>query len=98
MIDDYETDMDFSHAWFDITHNNYLPMNDYSFVNGFLFYCKKLCVTTHFCDLAIHELHSPKYMGHRGIQSTLSACKDCFFWPDMKHDVTKFVSECIVCQ
>ena len=60
MIDDYEADMDFSHAWFDITHNNYLPMNEYSFVTGFLFYCKKLCVTAHFCDLSIHEMHSPK--------------------------------------
>ena len=67
MIDDYETDMDFSHAWFAITHNNYLPMNDYSFVNGFLIYHKNLCVTAHFCDLAIHEMHSSKYMGHHGI-------------------------------
>ena len=73
-------------------------MNDYSVVNGFLFYRKKLCVTAHFCELAINEMHSPKYMGHRGIQSTLSACRDYFFWPDMKYDVTKFVSECIVCQ
>ena len=68
MIDDYETYMDFSHAWFEIKENNYLPLNDYSFVNGFLFYCKKLCVTPHFCDLAIHEMHSPKYMGHQGMQ------------------------------
>ena len=98
MIDDYEIDMDFLGAWFDITHNNYLPINDYSFVNGFLFYCKKLCVTSHFHELAIHEMHSPKYMGHRGIQSTLSACNKYFLWPDMKHDATKFVLECIVCQ
>ena len=98
MIDEYATDMDFSHAWSNIVENNYLPLHDYSFANGFLFYRKKLCVTAHFRDLAIHEMHSPKYMGHRGIQSTLSACSEYFFWPDMKHDVTLFVSQCIVCQ
>ena len=98
MIDDYATDMDFSHAWFAIAENDYLPLNDYTFANGFLFYRKKLCVTAHYRDLAIHEMHSPKYMGHRGIQSTLSACSEYFFWPDMKHDVTLFVSQCMVCQ
>lgn len=70
MIDDYATDMDFSHAWFAIAENNYLPLNDYSFANGFLFYRKKLCVTTHFCDLAIHEMHSPKYMVLESIVSS----------------------------
>lgn len=46
----------------------------------------------------MHEMHSSKYMGHRGIQSTLSACSEYFFWPDMKHDVTQFVAQCMVCQ
>ena len=88
MIDAYETDIDFLCPWFAIVENNYLPLNDYSFANGFLFYRQKLCVTNHFRELAIHEMHAPKYMGHRGIQSTLSACNDYFFWPDMKHDVS----------
>lgn len=57
MIEDYATDMDFSHSWFAIAENNYLPLDNYSFANGFLFYRKKLCVTTHFCDLAINEMH-----------------------------------------
>lgn len=98
MVDDYATDMDFSNTWFGIVANNYLPLNDYSFAKGFLFYHKKLCVKAHFCDLAIHEMHSPKYMGHRGIQSTLSACSEYFFWPNMKHHGTLFVSQCIICQ
>ena len=98
MIDDYATDMDFSHAWFAIVENHYAPFNDYSFANGFLFYHKKLCVTAHFRDLAIHEMHSPKYMGHHGIQSTFFACSKYFFWPNMKHHVTLFVSQCMVCQ
>ncbi|MCO5588880.1 hypothetical protein L7F22_042841 [Adiantum nelumboides] len=98
MINDYATEMDFSHAWSNIVENNYLPLHDYSFANGFLFYRKKLSVIAHFHDLAIHEMHSPKYMGHRGIQSTLSACSEYFFCPDMKHDVTLFISQCIVCQ
>ena len=49
---------------------------------------KKLCVTAQFRELAIYEMHAPKYMGHHGIQSTLTTCNDYFFWPDMKHDVT----------
>lgn len=38
MFDNYATDMDFSHAWFAIVENNYLPLHDYTFVNNFLFY------------------------------------------------------------
>ena len=43
-------------------------------------------------------MHAPKYMGHHGIQSTFIACIDYFYWLDMKHNVTQFVSQCIVCQ
>ena len=43
-------------------------------------------------------MHAPKYIGHRGIQSTLTTCNNYFFCPHIKHNVTQFVSQCIVCQ
>ena len=54
MIDAYAIDIDFSRTWNAIVENNYLPLNDYLFANGFLFFRKKLCVTQQFRELAIH--------------------------------------------
>ena len=98
MIDTYATDPHFARAWNAICDNNGLPLDDYTYANNFLFFQKKLCITTPFRELAITEMYAPAYMGHRGIQSTIIACKERFFWLDMKHDITKFVYECIVCQ
>ena len=55
-------------------------------------------MSLHHLGIAMNEMHAPAYMGHRGIQTTIAACKEYFFWPDMKHDIAQFVSHCIVCQ
>jgi hypothetical protein len=35
--------------------------------------------------------------GHRGITSTLTAIKDCFYWQTIEKDVKTFVNQCIHC-
>lgn len=44
------------------------------------------------------EYHSSPVGGHTGVARTLSRIQANFFWPSMKNDVQKFVSECMVCQ
>lgn len=51
-----------------------------------------------FRQAIMEELHQPPYAGHRGISSTIQTISRDFYWPSMKKDITKFVSECLRCQ
>lgn len=99
MSDTYHDDIDFSSIWNEMMHNSWMPMNNYSFSDGFLFFHDKLCITSPFRQqLALQEMHIPPYMGHRGISTTLAPCKEHFYWPHMQQDVHNFVSTCMVYQ
>ena len=98
MISTYAVDQDFSNAWDSFQNSNATHMDHYTYANGFLYFQKRLCITAPFRTIAITEMHAPTFMVHTGIQTTIAACKEYFFWPDMKHDIAKFVSECLVCQ
>ena len=98
MIPTYATYLDFSHAWNSLHNNNIPRIDHYTYVNGFIYFQHKVCVTASFRKLAMLEMHALPYMGHRDIQTTIAICKEYFFWPNMKHDIAQFVSECIVCQ
>ncbi|MCO5596960.1 hypothetical protein L7F22_051031 [Adiantum nelumboides] len=42
--------------------------------------------------------HSPPYVGHRGVDSTIKALEMYFFWPSLRKDTESFVRSCLVCQ
>ena len=43
-------------------------------------------------------LHDSAGGGHSGIQATLKRVQSMFYWAGMKHTVTEYVHNCIVCQ
>ena len=46
----------------------------------------------------IDSLHSSAVGGHSGIVANYQRIKRLFYWPGMKKDVEKFITECPVCQ
>jgi hypothetical protein len=46
----------------------------------------------------IWELHSGGVTGHFGHDKTMATVEDCFYWPSIKRDVAKIVSQYCVCQ
>ncbi|XP_064088186.1 uncharacterized protein LOC135202611 [Macrobrachium nipponense] len=47
---------------------------------------------------SVMEIAHDAYGGHLGIHKTYCKILNCFFWPNMKKDVAKFVRTCHVCQ
>ena len=46
----------------------------------------------------LQSLHDEPTGGHSGVQKTLAAVKDRFYWKGLSKDVKDFVTSCIVCQ
>ncbi|GKE69763.1 ty3-gypsy retrotransposon protein, partial [Tanacetum coccineum] len=46
----------------------------------------------------LHEYHSTTLGGHSGITATIRRLNSSFFWPHLKKDVTRFITECVTCQ
>ncbi|XP_064113196.1 LOW QUALITY PROTEIN: uncharacterized protein LOC135219913 [Macrobrachium nipponense] len=47
---------------------------------------------------SVMEIAHDAYGGHLGVHKTYCQILNCFFWPNMKKDVAKFVRTCHVCQ
>ena len=92
----YATDEDFHIIWNQLQHGDLVP--SYVIKEGFLFMQNKLCVTKELRNKVMEECHVPPFMGHRGILTTTQAMENYFFWPSMRKDIKKYVSECLTCQ
>jgi hypothetical protein len=46
----------------------------------------------------LHSFHSSSIGGHSGMVASYQRLKRIFYWPGMKKDTEKFISECPVCQ
>jgi hypothetical protein len=44
------------------------------------------------------ELHKRPYTGHPGYQKMITATRRQFYWPGLKKDIAKYLSQCIECQ
>jgi hypothetical protein len=40
-------------------------------------------------------MHNVPYAGHPGYQKTIVAVKSQYYWPDMKKEVSDFISRCL---
>ena len=68
-------------------------------VKGFLFYDNRLCVPCgSLRELYVREAHGGGLMGHFGVAKTLSIFQEHFYWPNMKNEVEKVCSRCVVCK
>ena len=68
--------------------------------NGVLYHSGKVCVP----DLQdveqkiLHECHDAPFASHPGIQCTLVLISSTFFWPKMRSDMHKYVTQSLQCQ
>lgn len=72
----------------------------YTVVSGRLFYKNYLVLprlSVHIPQI-LHEYHDGVMGGHSGILKTIKHIQQLFYWPRMKEDVKKYVTECSTCQ
>ena len=79
MIDTYADDHDFSVIYAHICGDTSFIHASYSFHDGYLFYKKQLCITSHFHEIVLQECHEPSYVGHHGIATTIHLVESQFF-------------------
>nr|GEV99166.1 putative reverse transcriptase domain-containing protein [Tanacetum cinerariifolium] len=48
-------------------------------------------------DMIMHESHKSKYSIHLGSDMMYQDLKKLYWWPNMKADITTFVSKCLTC-
>ena len=46
----------------------------------------------------LEEAHNTKFMMHLGRTKIYRDLKETFWWPGMKREIAKFVSQCLQCQ
>lgn len=46
----------------------------------------------------LHEFHTTPTGGHTGIAKTVAHLMHNFYWPDLRDDVSHFVTNCVDCQ
>jgi len=64
----------------------------------FLFQGYKLCIpTTSFRDFLVWEMHAGGLVGHLGKDRTIALVEDRFYWPSLKRDGYRIVSQCRTC-
>lgn len=54
--------------------------------------------STNLRNKIIETLHNGLEGGHSGVQATVKRIDARFVWPELKKDVSKWVSECDICQ
>ena len=95
--DQYEHDEDFGSTWQQCA--SFGPRADFHLTNGYRFKGKQLCVPRG--SLREHlnrELHGNGLVAHPGRDKTLTLLDECYFWPQMKKQVRKFMQRCAKCQ
>ncbi|KAH9657564.1 hypothetical protein KPL70_023135 [Citrus sinensis] len=73
---------------------------DFSVQNGFLLHRQRYYIspTSSLKAILLQEFHSMPLAGHVGVTRTLISLSSTFYWPKMRHDVEKFIRECLICQ
>ena len=67
--------------------------------DGYLFKGTHLCVPrSSLRDFLVWELHARGLAGHFGRDKTIALVEDRFYWPSLKKDVARIVSQCRTCQ
>jgi hypothetical protein len=95
--DQYSDDTNFEAVWGRCTNAG--PFDDYHIFDGLLFKEARLCMpNTSLPESLIWELHAGGLFAHPGRDKTITLLAECFYWPHMTRDISKFVKRCSICQ
>lgn len=74
--------------------------SNFSLGAGILRYKNRIYVgsTTDIRNKLIQAFHKSAFRGHSGVKVTYHRIKKIFYWPQLKKEVEKIVSECPTCQ
>ena len=74
-------------------------MDGFLLQDGYLFRSRLLCIPrTSLREFLVWELHAGGLAGHFRRNKTIEAVEHRFYWPSLKRDVARLVSQCRTCQ
>jgi hypothetical protein len=92
----YATDVDFKDAYENCREGR--TWNKYVLRDGLLYCANKLCVPSNYVHLLfLQETHEGGLMGHFGVKKIEDVPAAQFFWPKMRRNVDRYVSQCTTC-
>ncbi|KAF7839637.1 putative mitochondrial protein [Senna tora] len=96
--DEYASCPDFGIIFQEISNGNRHDHQDFIIKDGHLFRGTRLCIPrTSIRDFLIWELHAGGLAGHFGRDKTIALIEDRFYWPSLKRDVARVLSQCRTC-
>lgn len=80
--------------------DNTVTDSNYSVKEDLLYWKNKLVlpVESSLINQVLQEYHTSPIGGHAGITRTMARISAEFYWPKMRVDIQKFISECAICQ
>jgi hypothetical protein len=92
----YATNFDFKDAYENCKEGK--TWNKYVHHDSFLYNANKLFVPANSVRvLFLQEAHGGDLMGHFGAKKTEDVLTAHFFWPKMRHDMERYMSQCTTC-
>ncbi|KAM2088669.1 hypothetical protein ACFX1T_032717 [Malus domestica] len=96
---EYSSCPDFGIIFHEVSNGNRREYVDFITRDGFLFRKTQLCIPrTSLREFLIWELHGGGLAGHFGKDKTIALMEDRFYWPSLKRDVARLLSQCRTCQ
>ena len=69
----------------------------FTLIDGVLHFRKKIIVPSSLKASILYSFHDTPTNGHQGVDKTLEKLKRFYWWPNMKNDVTNYISSCKTC-
>jgi hypothetical protein len=92
----YAMDVDFKDAYENCREGR--TWNKYVLQDGLVYHANKLCVPASSIRLLfLQEAHGGGLMRHFRVKKIEDVLTALFFWPEMRHDVERYVSWCTTC-
>jgi hypothetical protein len=89
-------DVDFKDAYENYREER--TWNKYVLQDGLLYRANKLCVSaSSIRHLFLQDAHEGGLMGHFGVKKIEDVLAAHFFWPKMRNDVGRYMSQCTTC-
>jgi len=95
----YESCPDFGIIYTVLRNSLTHEVDDFLLQDGYLFCPRMLCISrTSLREFLVGELHFGGLVEHFGRNKTIEAMGHRFYWPSLKRDVARLVSQCCTCQ